>query len=95
VHPLETFIGIALFVGAGVGLAPLVRPLPRGKPGGASFLLFTQLNTLNHTKVQPPEFPFRILTWISAKHAMHHESMRKGNYATITLLYDKLFGTLK
>jgi sterol desaturase/sphingolipid hydroxylase (fatty acid hydroxylase superfamily) len=27
-------------------------------------------------------------------HAVHHEKMRKGNYVTITLLYDKLFGTL-
>ena len=41
------------------------------------------------------EFPYRILTWISTKHAVHHENMRKGNYATITLLYDKLFGTLE
>jgi len=94
VHPLETFIGLALFVGAVAGLAPLVGRFHAASLA-ASFLLFSQLNVLNHTKVELPEFPYRVLTWISAKHAMHHENMRKGNYATITLLYDKLFGTLE
>ena len=40
-----------------------------------------------------PYFPFRTLSWITAKHHVHHENMHKGNYATITLFYDKLFGT--
>lgn len=94
VHPLETFIGLALFVGAVAGLAPLLGRF-HAATLVASFLIFSQLNVLNHTKIELREFPYRILTWISAKHAVHHENMRKGNYATITLLYDKLFGTLE
>ena len=94
VHPLETFIGLALFVGAVAGLAPFTGRFHVATLV-ASFLVFSQVNILNHTKVELPEFPYRILTWISAKHAVHHENMRKGNYATITLLYDKLFGTLE
>ena len=94
VHPLETFIGLALFVGTIAGLAPLLGRFHVAAVA-ASFLLFTQLNILNHTKVVLPEFPYRLLTWISAKHALHHQSMRKGNYATITLLYDRLFGTFE
>lgn len=94
VHPLETFIGLVLFVGAVAGLAPFTGRFHVATLV-ASFLVFSQVNILNHTKVQLPEQPYRLLTWISAKHAVHHENMRKGNYATITLLYDKLFGTLE
>jgi sterol desaturase/sphingolipid hydroxylase (fatty acid hydroxylase superfamily) len=94
VHPLETFVGIALFVGAVVAAALVLGRLHAASVA-ASFLLFTQLNLLNHTRMQLAEWPGRVLTWISAKHAVHHESMRKGNYATITLLYDKLFGTFE
>ena len=57
-------------------------------------VIFTQLNIINHTYVDLPYRPFRTLSWITAKHRVHHENMHKGNYATITLLYDKLFGTL-
>ena len=94
VHPLETFIGLALFVGSVAGLAPLLGRF-HAATLAASFLIFSQLNVLNHTKIELRGFPYRILTWISAKHALHHENMRKGNYATITLLYDKLLGTLE
>lgn len=93
VHPVETFMGIALFMSTIVGL---------GFYFGAfhvvtitlAFLVFTQLNTINHTYIDLPHFPFKTLSWITAKHAVHHEGMQKGNYATITLLFDKMFGTL-
>lgn len=94
VHPTETLIGIALFVGTIVGLVAF-RGRFHAASVTASFLLFTQLNILNHTKVRLAGFPFNVLTWISVKHAAHHENMRKGNYATITLFYDALFGTLE
>lgn len=94
VHPLETFIGMALFVGAVVALAPVLGRFHVATLA-ASFFLFSQLNVLNHTKVELPAMPYRVLTWISAKHATHHQGMRKGNYATITLAYDWLFGTLE
>ena len=59
-----------------------------------AYLIYVQINQINHCKVELPYFPFKTLTWITEKHAVHHENMHKGNYATITLLYDKLFGTL-
>ena len=40
-------------------------------------------------------FPWRTLNWIAIRHDAHHIDMHKGNYATITLLYDWLFGTLE
>lgn len=93
VHPLETFIGISLFMGTIALLGLFIGPF-NIVTVAIPFVVFQQLNIVNHTHVDLDYFPFRTLSWISAKHAVHHEDMHKGNYATITLLYDKLFGTL-
>lgn len=93
VHPVELFIGIALFMGTVALLYPVL-----GTYNVAAvtivYLVFVHLNTINHAFVDLPYSPFRTLTWITKKHHVHHIDMHKGNYATITLLYDKLFGTL-
>ncbi len=92
VHPLETVLGVAIFF-----LAVLLASLMLGRLHFTSIALahviFTQISILNHVKVDLPYFPFRFAHWISAKHAIHHENMQKGNYAGITPLYDRLFGT--
>ena len=93
VHPVETFMGIALFMSTIIGLGFYFGPY-HSVTLILVFLVFTQLNTINHTYVNLPHFPFKTLTWITAKHAVHHEGMHKGNYATITLIFDKMFGTL-
>lgn len=93
VHPLETFVGILLFMSTIVLTGMFVAPF-HAVTLTICFLVFTQLNIVNHTHIELPYFPFKTLNWITAKHAVHHENMHKGNYATITLLYDKLFGTL-
>jgi sterol desaturase/sphingolipid hydroxylase (fatty acid hydroxylase superfamily) len=56
-------------------------------------LLFTQLNTINHAWIELPRFPYRTVTRITRIHAAHHVDMNHGNYATLTTLYDRLFGT--
>jgi len=95
VHPLETFIGLALFLGS----IPLVAAVSGGPLHAVSMavatLVFTQLNQLNHTFVHLPRFPFRTLSRITALHAAHHVDMNRGNFATLTMLYDWLFGTLE
>jgi sterol desaturase/sphingolipid hydroxylase (fatty acid hydroxylase superfamily) len=58
-------------------------------------LIFTQVNTINHTFVHLPYFPFKTLDKITSLHAAHHVDMNQGNYATLTMLYDWLFGTLE
>lgn len=93
VHPLETFVGIALFMGSAV-LMGFVLGTFHVASMILAYLAFIQINTINHTYVNLPRFPFKTLSWVTAKHAVHHENMHKGNYATITLLYDRLFGTL-
>ncbi|MGH0029368.1 MAG: sterol desaturase family protein [Myxococcota bacterium] len=95
VHPLETAIGLVLFLGS----IPLVAALS-GAPLSAfsmavATLVFTQVNIVNHTFVHLPRFPFRALDWHTSIHTAHHVDMNRGNYATLTMLYDWLFGTLE
>jgi sterol desaturase/sphingolipid hydroxylase (fatty acid hydroxylase superfamily) len=94
VHPLETFIGVFLFVMTIPLLAILMGPFDFLSVT-LTFMIFTQLNIINHTHVDLDYFPFRTLSWITRKHHVHHVDMHKGNYATITLLYDRLFGTFE
>lgn len=95
VHPLETVIGLALFLGS----IPLVAALNGGALSAYSMavatLIFTQANQINHTYVNLPNFPFKTLDRITSLHAAHHMDMNRGNFATLTMLYDWLFGTLE
>ncbi|MFT4614844.1 MAG: sterol desaturase/sphingolipid hydroxylase (fatty acid hydroxylase superfamily) [Bacteroidia bacterium] len=93
VHPFETFVGLALYLGSVALLAALMGPF-HVVTIIVTFVIFFQINQINHTFVDLPYFPFKSLSWITAKHHVHHENMHKGNYATITLFYDKIFGTL-
>ena len=42
-----------------------------------------------------PYFPFKTIDYVTSIHAAHHIDMTRGNYATLTMLYDWLFGTLE
>lgn len=94
-HPWEVTIGIALYFATIVllgvlGLAPFqVATIV------ISNLIYTQLNQVNHCRIDLNRFPFRTINWIAMKHDAHHLDMHRGNYATITLLYDWLFGTVE
>ncbi len=92
VHPLETFIGLALFI-ASIAVVGYLAGGLNVFSLAACIVIYTQINIVNHTHVDLPYFPFKTLTWITRKHAIHHENMHRGNYASITLLFDKLFGT--
>ncbi len=93
VHPLETCIGLVLFTGS----IPLIAALT-GAPLNAfsmaiATLIFTQVNSINHVYVNLPYFPFKTLDYMTGVHAAHHVDMNQGNYATLTMGYDWLFGT--
>jgi sterol desaturase/sphingolipid hydroxylase (fatty acid hydroxylase superfamily) len=93
VHPFETFVGLALYMGSIIVLAAIMGPF-QITTIILTFLIFTQINQINHIYLDLPYFPFKAINWGVAKHHVHHENMHKGNYATITLFYDKIFGTL-
>jgi sterol desaturase/sphingolipid hydroxylase (fatty acid hydroxylase superfamily) len=95
VHPIETAIGLILFLGT----IPLIAVLTGGPLNAVSMavatVIFTQVNSINHTYVNLPYFPFKTLDHITSIHAAHHVDMNCGNYATLTMLYDWSFGTLE
>jgi len=87
-HPLENAIGLALLMLCTF----VVGPVSIYSFAGV-FMIYSGLNILNHTGLDLPFFPFRTLTALARKHDRHHVSMRSGNYASITPLFDRLFGT--
>jgi sterol desaturase/sphingolipid hydroxylase (fatty acid hydroxylase superfamily) len=93
VHPLEIAIGLWLFLGTIIAYRIVAGPIHVAVLV-VSFIAFLEVNVLNHTYFKLPYFPYKTINWIVAKHHVHHENMQKGNYATITLFYDKVFGTL-
>lgn len=95
VHPVENVIGLTLFFGT----LPLVAAVAGAPLHAVSMAfattVFTQWNVVNHTFVHLPRFPFRTLDTVTSLHAAHHVDMNRGNFATLTMLYDWLFGTLE
>ncbi len=94
-HPWEIFIGVALFY-----LVTSSLYLITGEPFHVATIvianvIYTQLNQVNHCKIDLHTFPWRTLNWIAIRHDAHHLNMHKGNYATLTLLFDWMFGTLE
>ena len=92
--PMEAFIGIALFIVVCAAIS-----IGMGEPLNIAtyvitIVIYTQINQLNHVHVELDRSPYKTLNWIANKHAIHHIDMHKGNYATITLLFDRMFGTL-
>lgn len=93
VHPAETAVGLALYVGTILALAIWLAPF-HAVTLAFNYVIYVQWNVVNHTFVDLPDFPFRTLDYLTSKHHKHHENMGTGNYATITMLFDKAFGTL-
>ena len=87
-HPVETFLGQALLTIVACVLGP-VAPATYA----VILLVHSTLNILVHAGLDLPFFPFRALSYLARKHATHHVSMRAGNYASLTPLWDLLFGT--
>ena len=87
-RPGLLFLGTIPLIAAVDGRSP---PVPFSM--ALATLIFTQWNTLNHCFVHLPYFPFKTIDRITSVHAAHHVDMNQGNFATLTMLYDWLFGT--
>lgn len=90
VHPAETAAGVGLFLGATAVVGP-VEPWSFG----LALLVYSVLNIFIHSAV---EVPYLRLRWLSAmvrRHDVHHESMKAGYYASMTPLWDLVFGTTR
>ncbi len=93
IHPLEIAIGLGLYTASTFVLSRLM--------GGFSvptivitWVAFTEINLHNHDLWKADFFPFKYLNTMSEMHHNHHSTFTGGNFATISLLYDWMFGTL-
>jgi sterol desaturase/sphingolipid hydroxylase (fatty acid hydroxylase superfamily) len=87
-HPVETTLGIVLLIACCVLVGP-VHPATFV----LAFAVYSFLNILVHSGLDLPFFPFRTLGSLARKHDLHHTSMKGGNYASLTPIFDKLFKT--
>ena len=95
VHPIENLVGNGLFL-ISIPIVALIWGAPLNVFSAAfAMLVYMQLNTLNHIYVNLPNFPYKTVNWITSIHAAHNVDMNQGNFATLTMLYDWMFGTLE
>ena len=93
IHPIEVAMGLGLYAASIFVLSRFM-----GDFHVATIIItwvaFSQINLHNHDLWKEDRFPFRYLNTMSVMHHNHHARFTGGNYATISLLYDWMFGTL-
>ena len=93
IHPIEVAMGLGLYVAVIAALSPLL-----GKYNVLTIIItwtaFSQINLHNHDLWESEKFPFKYLAYMAEMHHNHHAKFTGGNFATISLLYDWMFGTL-
>jgi sterol desaturase/sphingolipid hydroxylase (fatty acid hydroxylase superfamily) len=89
VHPAEMIVGLVLFLGCTWIVGPV-----HIYSFGLIFLIYSVLNVLIHSGIdmRGPLKPFGVM---ARAHDKHHIDMGKGNYASITPLFDWLFRTVE
>ena len=93
IHPIEVAIGLGLYAASIFVLSRLIGPF-HVVTIVITWVAFSQINLHNHDLWETDRFPFRYLATMSKMHHNHHARFTGGNFATITLLYDWMFGTL-
>ena len=93
IHPLEVAIGLGLYV-ATIAVLSVVMGRFHVATIVITWIAFSEINLHNHNLWKEDRFPFRYLNTMSVMHHNHHARFTGGNFATISLLYDWMFGTL-
>jgi sterol desaturase/sphingolipid hydroxylase (fatty acid hydroxylase superfamily) len=94
IHPLEVSIGLGLYVGTIFLLSRFMGEFHVATVA-VTFFAFSAINVHNHALWEANDGPFnKVLHYVARMHHNHHARFIGGNYATITLLYDWMFGTL-
>lgn len=93
IHPLEVALGLGLYVATIFVLSRFMGEFHVATIV-VTWIAFSQINLHNHDRWTADRFPFRYLNYMSVMHHNHHAKFTGGNFATISLLYDWMFGTL-
>lgn len=92
IHPLEVAMGLGLYAGSIFVLSRLMGPF-HVSTIVITWVAFSQINLHNHDLWATDRFPYKYLSFTSKMHHIHHAKFTGQNYATISLLFDWLFGT--
>jgi sterol desaturase/sphingolipid hydroxylase (fatty acid hydroxylase superfamily) len=93
IHPIEVALGLGLYVGGIFLLSRFMGPF-HVVTVVVTWVAFTQINLHNHDLWTADRFPFGVLNYASKMHHNHHARFTGGNFASISVFYDWLFGTL-
>lgn len=95
IHPLEIAMGLGLYVGTVYGLSFVMGDF-HIITLVLTWITFSEINLHNHDRQESTgNNPVtRYLKYSSDMHHNHHARFVGGNFATISLLYDWMFGTL-
>jgi sterol desaturase/sphingolipid hydroxylase (fatty acid hydroxylase superfamily) len=93
IHPLEVAIGLGLYVATIFVLSRFMGNF-HAATIVITWIAFTEINLHNHDLWETDRFPFRYVNYVAKMHHNHHAKFTGGNFATISLLYDWMFGTL-
>ena len=88
IHPVETMLGVGLLMACTLIVGPVSV-----YSFGVCFFVYSVLNIFIHSAFDLPFFPFRWISSLSRNHDAHHRSMNGGYYASLTPLWDVVFGT--
>jgi sterol desaturase/sphingolipid hydroxylase (fatty acid hydroxylase superfamily) len=92
IHPLEVAMGLGLYAASIFVLSRFMGSF-HVVTIVITWVAFSEINLHNHDLWKADRFPYRYLNYMSKMHHNHHARFTGGNFATISLLYDKLFGT--
>jgi sterol desaturase/sphingolipid hydroxylase (fatty acid hydroxylase superfamily) len=93
IHPLEVALGLGLYVATIFVLSRFMGDFHIATII-VTWIAFSEINLHNHDQWSADRFPFKYLNTMSVMHHHHHARFTGGNFATISLLYDWMFGTL-
>ncbi len=94
IHPLEVAMGLGLYVGTVYGLSFIMGDF-HIVTLILTWIAFSEINLHNHDRQDSGNnIVSHYLKYASDMHHVHHSRFVGGNFATISLLYDWMFGTL-
>ena len=92
IHPIEVALGLGLYAACIFVLSRLMGPFSVTTIV-VTWVAFSAINQHNHD-LWKAAFPVKYLGTMSVMHHNHHSRFIGGNFATISLLYDWLLGTI-
>jgi sterol desaturase/sphingolipid hydroxylase (fatty acid hydroxylase superfamily) len=91
-HPVEDALGLSLLWACAAGVSLIGGPVSIYSFAWV-FLVYSLLNVVVHSGLDFHSSSLRLLSYLATRHNKHHVDMNGKNYASVTPLWDMVFGT--